>query len=88
MRLYPIYHPAAALYTPKMLDVLREDFHRLPALLALDPPEQPDLEAEDERSAVPEPELVAEPEPAPDPSRRRSPRRLSSGSSEPLARRS
>jgi uracil-DNA glycosylase family 4 len=64
VRLYPIYHPAAALYTPKMLDVLREDFHRLPALLALDPPEQPDLAAEDEPvPAVPEPELVAEPEP-------------------------
>src|SRR4051795_2346744 len=42
VRLYPIYHPAAALYTPKMLEVLREDFARLPALLALDPPEQPD----------------------------------------------
>jgi uracil-DNA glycosylase family 4 len=64
VRLYPIYHPAAALYTPKMLDVLRQDFHRLPALLALDPPEQPDLGAEDELvPAVPEPELVAEPEP-------------------------
>jgi uracil-DNA glycosylase family 4 len=64
VRLYPIYHPAAALYTPKMLDVLREDFHRLPALLALDPPEQPDLAAEDEPvPAVPEPELVAELEP-------------------------
>src|SRR5215216_1927143 len=38
VRLYPIYHPAAALYTPQMLDVLRADFHRLPGLLALDPP--------------------------------------------------
>src|SRR5690349_12365613 len=34
VRLYPIYHPAAALYTPKMLEVLREDFGRLPGLLA------------------------------------------------------
>src|SRR3954449_2899704 len=42
VRLYPIYHPAAALYTPKMLEVLREDFRRLPGLLALDPPEQPE----------------------------------------------
>jgi DNA polymerase len=26
VRLYPIYHPAAALYTPRMLETLREDF--------------------------------------------------------------
>jgi uracil-DNA glycosylase family 4 len=32
--LYPIYHPAAALYTPRMLEVLAADFQRLPALLA------------------------------------------------------
>jgi uracil-DNA glycosylase family 4 len=31
--LYPIYHPAAALYTPRMLDVLRSDFARLPELM-------------------------------------------------------
>ncbi len=31
--LYPVYHPAAALYTPRMLQVLREDFARLPELL-------------------------------------------------------
>jgi uracil-DNA glycosylase family 4 len=31
--LYPLYHPAAALYTPKMLDVLESDFRRLPELL-------------------------------------------------------
>ncbi|HEV7586034.1 MAG TPA: uracil-DNA glycosylase [Solirubrobacteraceae bacterium] len=42
VRLYPIYHPAAALYTPRMLDTLREDFMRLPELLALGPPPQPD----------------------------------------------
>jgi uracil-DNA glycosylase len=41
VRLYPIYHPAAALYTPRMLETLREDFARLPELLALGPPEQP-----------------------------------------------
>jgi uracil-DNA glycosylase family 4 len=41
VRLYPLYHPAAALYTPRMLEVLREDFARIPGLLALDPPEQP-----------------------------------------------
>jgi DNA polymerase len=43
VRLYPIYHPAAALYTPSMLETLREDFMRLPELLALGAPEQPDL---------------------------------------------
>ncbi|HET9325115.1 MAG TPA: uracil-DNA glycosylase [Gaiellaceae bacterium] len=31
--LYPLYHPAAALYTPAMLNVLREDFRRIPELL-------------------------------------------------------
>jgi uracil-DNA glycosylase len=60
VRLYPIYHPAAALYTPRMLEILREDFNRIPALLALDPPEQPEPEPEPE----PEPlaEALAEPE--------------------------
>jgi uracil-DNA glycosylase family 4 len=49
VRLYPIYHPAAALYTPRMLETLREDFARLPELLALGAPEQPSHEE------VPEP---------------------------------
>jgi uracil-DNA glycosylase len=57
VRLYPIYHPAAALYTPQMLEVLRADFHRLPELLALDPPPQPEPEPE---LVVPEPEVAAE----------------------------
>jgi uracil-DNA glycosylase len=43
VRLYPVHHPAAALYTPAMLETLREDFGRLPGLLALAPPEQPEL---------------------------------------------
>src|SRR3954454_24032877 len=38
VRLFPIYHPAAALYTRSLLDTLRADFARLPDLLALDPP--------------------------------------------------
>ena len=52
--LYPLYHPAAALYTPKMLTVLEEDFARLPGLLASEPagPAEP-------AEPVPEPELVA-----------------------------
>jgi DNA polymerase len=38
--LYPIFHPAAALYTPRMLQVLEEDFARIPGLLgqAIEPP--------------------------------------------------
>jgi DNA polymerase len=32
--LYPLYHPAAALYTPSMLKVLEEDFVRIPELIA------------------------------------------------------
>jgi uracil-DNA glycosylase family 4 len=31
--LYPLYHPAAALYTPAMLKVLEADFARLPDML-------------------------------------------------------
>jgi uracil-DNA glycosylase family 4 len=31
--LYPLYHPAAALYTPSMLTVLEQDIARLPDLL-------------------------------------------------------
>jgi uracil-DNA glycosylase len=44
--LYPIYHPAAALYTPSMLKVLEEDFARIPGLLERTteelPAEEPD----------------------------------------------
>ena len=60
VRLYPIYHPAAALYTPRMLETLREDFARLPELLVLGAPEQPPPSP----AQVPEPEPV---EPAPTP---------------------
>ncbi|HEX6489928.1 MAG TPA: hypothetical protein VF002_00990, partial [Gaiellaceae bacterium] len=35
--LYPLYHPAAALYTPAMLKVLEADFARLPELLGGSP---------------------------------------------------
>ncbi len=35
--LYPIFHPAAALYTPRMLEVLERDFARIPALIGRDP---------------------------------------------------
>jgi DNA polymerase len=36
--LYPLYHPAAALYTPAMLRTLEEDFARLPGLLGAPEP--------------------------------------------------
>jgi uracil-DNA glycosylase len=41
--LYPLYHPAAALYTPRMLEVLKSDFARLPELMGREvaPPPQP-----------------------------------------------
>jgi len=37
--LYPLFHPAAALYTPRMLQTLEEDFARIPALLERGAPE-------------------------------------------------
>jgi DNA polymerase len=57
--LYPLYHPAAALYTPAMLKVLEEDFARLPELLGREI-------SEPEPIAAPQFEAVAaaEPEPA------------------------
>jgi uracil-DNA glycosylase family 4 len=65
VRLYPIFHPAAALYTPRTLETLREDFTRLPELLALGAPEQPPAELEEE--AIPEPAEPASPPSGPDP---------------------
>ncbi len=70
VRLYPLYHPAAALYTPAMLETLRADFARIPELLALEAPAQPEpeLEAEAVEPVVPEPALLAAPPPpAPEP---------------------
>ena len=68
VRLYPLFHPAAALYTRSLLDTLRADFARLPGLLALALPEQPE---QAESAVVPEPEVAeaetAEPEPEPQP---------------------
>jgi uracil-DNA glycosylase len=63
VRLYPLFHPAAALYTPSMLETLRTDFHRLPELLAVGPPAQPRP-----LQPLPEPQLEAEaPEAMPEP---------------------
>jgi uracil-DNA glycosylase family 4 len=38
--LYPIFHPAAALYTPSMLATLQADFERLPDLLSAPAPDR------------------------------------------------
>jgi len=57
--LYPIFHPAAALYTPAMMDTLGADFARLPELLTgvpAAPPPPPPIPRE-------APAPVAEPEP-------------------------
>src|ERR671915_2587658 len=51
--LYPLYHPAAALYTPSMLKVLEEDFARIPTL----------LDHVVEAPAAVEPDPAREPEP-------------------------
>jgi DNA polymerase len=53
--LYPIFHPAAALYTPAMLEQLRKDFAALPELLAQSLPGEGVPKPEPE----PEPELAA-----------------------------
>lgn len=68
VRLYPLYHPAAALYAPSMLQTLRTDFGRIPELIALGAPEQPERieipEVEEEHEevslAAPEPEAAAQ----------------------------
>lgn len=52
--LYPIYHPAAALYAPAMKQVLADDVARIPALLGTAAPDRP-------APAAPEPEREPEP---------------------------
>ncbi len=72
VRLYPLYHPAAALYTASTLDALQADFQRIPTLLALGAPEQPQPPplAEQLADDVPELEPASNADPrwtAPDP---------------------
>jgi uracil-DNA glycosylase family 4 len=50
--LYPLYHPAAALYTPSMLKVLEEDFGRIPDLLSRSTGEPVARDAETDTEAV------------------------------------
>jgi uracil-DNA glycosylase family 4 len=62
--LYPLYHPAAALYTPAMQATLEADFGRIPGLVARGAgpaaPSVPDLAPEPVAAAVgaPEPEQL------------------------------
>jgi uracil-DNA glycosylase family 4 len=67
VRLFPLFHPAAALYTPSTLETLRADFHRIPALLTLPAPDQPEPVEEVpeiEEEPAPEPVAAAPAEPA------------------------
>lgn len=69
IRLYPLYHPAAALYTPATLEALRTDFHLIPEVLGLGAPPQPEMIEElpeELRQPIPQPEQPpAEVEPRP-----------------------
>jgi uracil-DNA glycosylase len=60
VRVYPLYHPAAALRSTRTLEELREDFSRLPALLEEPAPVPVGAVAPVAAMAV-----AAEPEPAP-----------------------
>jgi uracil-DNA glycosylase len=66
VRLYPIYHPAAALYTPSMLETLRADFAALPELLAMGPPPQPEALEEPVPEIEPEEAFPPDGVPAPE----------------------
>jgi DNA polymerase len=59
--LYPIFHPAAALYTPAMMETLRADFGKLPELLSMEPAAAVAPVPQAAPAAPPAP--VAEPEP-------------------------
>jgi uracil-DNA glycosylase len=83
VRLLPLLHPAAALYTPSQVETLRADLARVPELLALpapeqpgavelppepgEPPEGPEVELLVEDVAAPAPEPEAAPEREPEP---------------------
>ncbi|HYI79267.1 MAG TPA: uracil-DNA glycosylase [Thermoleophilaceae bacterium] len=58
VKIFPIYHPAAGLRTPSVKEILREDFKKLPALLAEGPPPQ-----EEETPVPTDPAPQADPEP-------------------------
>jgi uracil-DNA glycosylase len=55
VQIFPIFHPAAGLRTPSVKELLREDFKKLPGLLAAGPPPQ-----EGAPAAPPAPEPAVE----------------------------
>ena len=63
VHLFPVFHPAAALRTPSMLDTMREDFAKLPALLEQPLPD-PIGEVPEVEGPTVEPEPQRDPEPA------------------------
>jgi len=64
VRLLPLLHPAAALYTPSNLQTLRDDFAQIPGLLKLGPPTHPATQPPSHPPA--QPEIVVENEAAPE----------------------
>jgi DNA polymerase len=64
VRLMPLYHPAAALYTSALVDTLREDFARIPELLSAGEPviEVPGVpELVEPVAAIPDPAVASDP---------------------------
>jgi uracil-DNA glycosylase len=64
VQIFPIFHPAAGLRTPRVKEQLREDFAKLPALLAAGPPPQepvvPVYPKPDEPPPPPQPTLFSD----------------------------
>ncbi len=87
VRLYPLYHPAAALYTPSTLETLRADFRRIPALLELGAPDQPPPPSPPLPSGRQEPSVTSADgwEPPADKAASRDPDRLPLPGPEPIA---
>ena len=52
--LLPLFHPAAGLRTPRVAEQLREDFQRIPDLLAQPLPEPEPLVPVDQREPEPD----------------------------------
>jgi uracil-DNA glycosylase family 4 len=61
VQIFPIYHPAAGLRASSVKEILRDDFAKLPALLAAGPPAQAS-----KSSSAPDPAPQAASEPPPD----------------------
>lgn len=69
VRLLPVLHPAAALYTPSNRELLERDFALIPGLVALGAPPQPDTGERERADAIAEARepLRAPAGPAPEP---------------------